>query len=115
MAVALGVVCGSAGAHAVIVAARPAMNSMVGPGELEVRLEFNTRIDGQRSRLSLQRPDGAEATVVLVPTAPPNVLAGRVQATMTGRWKLNWQVLSVDGHITRGEVSFSVRDSVVTP
>jgi methionine-rich copper-binding protein CopC len=34
---------------------------------------------------------------------------------MTGRWKLNWQVLSLDGHLTRGEVSFSVRDSVFTP
>ncbi|TAI60323.1 copper resistance protein CopC, partial [Bradyrhizobium sp. Leo170] len=26
-----------------------------------------------------------------------------------GAWRLRWQVLSVDGHITRGDIPFTVR------
>ena len=86
------------------------MNSTVLPGELEIRLDFNSRIDQKRSRLSLQRPDGGEVAVALVPGGASGVLAGRAQVAEEGRWKLRWQVLSLDGHITRGEVSFSVSD-----
>ena len=101
---------GIASAHAIIVAARPAMNATVARGELEIRLAFNSQVDGKRSRLSLQRPDGSEMVIALAPDAPPGVLAGRAQATVSGHWKLRWQVLSLDGHITRGEVRFSVRE-----
>ena len=99
-----------AGAHAIVVAAQPAMNSTVAQGELEIRLDFNSQIDRKRSRLSLQRPDGSELVIALAPDGPAGVLAGQAQATLSGRWKLRWQVLSLDGHITRGEVRFSVRE-----
>jgi hypothetical protein len=101
---------GIASAHAIVVAAQPAMNSTVGQGELEIRLDFNSQVDTKWSRLSLQRPDGSEVVIALAPDAPAGVLAGRAQATVSGRWKLRWQVLSLDGHITRGEVRFSVRE-----
>jgi methionine-rich copper-binding protein CopC len=101
---------GIARAHAIVVAAQPAMNSTVAQGELEIRLDFNSQIDRKRSRLSLQRPDGSELVIALAPDGPAGVLAGRAQATLSGRWKLHWQVLSLDGHITRGEVRFSVRE-----
>jgi copper resistance protein C len=101
---------GTARAHAIVVVAQPAMNSTVARGELEIRLDFNSQVDRKRSRLSLQRPDGSEMVIALAPDVPPGVLAGRAQATISGRWKLRWQVLSLDGHITRGEVRFSVRE-----
>jgi len=101
---------GIVNAHAIVVAAQPAMNSTVGRGELEIRLDFNTQVDSKRSRLSLQRPDGSEVVIELAPDPPAGVLTGRAQATVSGRWKLRWQVLSLDGHITRGEVRFSVRE-----
>jgi len=102
-------------AHAIIVAAQPAMHATVVQGDLDIRLEFNSQIDRERSRLSLRQPDGSELTVMLAGDAPANVLAGRVRATMTGRWHVDWQVLSLDGHVTRGEVSFSVRDKSSAP
>jgi methionine-rich copper-binding protein CopC len=101
---------GIARAHAIVVAAQPAMNSTVAQGELEIRLDFNSQIDRKRSRLSLQRPDGSELVIALAPDGPAGVLAGQAQATLSGRWKLRWQVLSLDGHVTRGEVRFSVRE-----
>ena len=114
-AAALGLASGRSPAHAIIVAARPAMNATVAQGDLDIRLDFNSRIDPTRSRLSLQRPDGTEAAVALAPSAAPGVLAGRAEATMSGQWKLNWMVLSLDGHITRGEVIFSVRGKPSAP
>ena len=101
---------GIARAHAIIVAAQPAMNSTVARGELEIRLDFNSQIDRKRSRLSLQRPDGSEIIIALAPDGPAGVLAGQAQATLSGSWKLRWQVLSLDGHITRGEVRFFVHE-----
>ena len=87
------------------------MNSVVPAGELEIRLDFNSRIDHKRSRLSLQRPDGTEVAVAPKAGSAAETLAGRAQVAADGRWTLRWQVLSLDGHITRGEVSFSVRDA----
>jgi len=114
-AAALGLASEPVRAHAIIVAARPAMNSVVAQGDLEIRLDFNSRIDRTRSRLSLQRPDGTEAAIAPATGAASSVLTGRAEATMSGRWKLNWLVLSLDGHITRGEVIFSVRAKPSAP
>src|SRR5215471_14135072 len=97
-----------ADAHAIIVSARPGVNSTVAPGDLELRLDFNSRIDAQRSRLRLRGPDGTEIPVALAAQTSPNVVAGHATVMTVGRWKLDWQVLSLDGHITRGEIGFSV-------
>ena len=110
-AVALSLLPDSARAHAIVVTAQPAMNSVVAPGEIAIRLDFNSRVDSQRSGLVLQRPDGTEAAVALARDSPPGVLAASAQVKQSGRWRLHWQVLSLDGHITRGEVDFSVRDA----
>ena len=49
-AIVLGLVPGSAGAHAIIVSAHPEIDSELAPGVTEIRLEFNSRIDAHRSR-----------------------------------------------------------------
>ncbi len=102
-------------AHAIVVTARPAMGATVTPGKLDVRIDFNSRIDAKLSRLRLQRPDGSEVSVPLTTGREGNVLAGSAEVTQDGRWKVLWQVLSLDGHITRGEVMFSVRKKEPTP
>ena len=106
---------GVALAHAIVVAAQPAMKATVAPGDLDIRLNFNSRVDSKRSRFILQRPDGTEMTVVLAPDMPLGVLAGHALVTQEGRWTLRWQALSLDGHITRGEVIFSVRGVAQAP
>ena len=98
-----------AGAHAIIMDARPAMNSTVAPGDIDLRLRFNSKIDVARSSLTLSRPDGATAPIAAASDARKGEIGGRVSATLEGRWTLHWQVLSLDGHITRGDVIFFVR------
>jgi methionine-rich copper-binding protein CopC len=100
-------------AHAIVVAAKPAAKSTVAAGTLEIRLDFNSAIDRRRSSLKLQTPDGIESSVTLT-DAGPGVLAGRAPARVNGAWELHWQVLSRDGHITRGDIPFFVRDAAGT-
>ena len=109
--VAIGLAPAIAFAHAIVVSAMPAVDARVPPGPLHIRLEFNSRIDLDRSRIMLQGPDNADRPVALSHDAPAGTLAGSAHLTLTGPWKLRWQVLSTDGHITRGEIPFQVDDA----
>ncbi len=95
-------------AHAVVVTAQPALDQQVPAGPLDVRLEFNSRIDKERSRLQLTLPDGTRTDVPIVPDGEPNVLTAQVPSLGSGAYTLRWQVLAVDGHITRGDIPFTV-------
>lgn len=111
IAVAIGL-CGagsqSAAAHAVIVQASPTADQHVAPGELDIRIEFNSRIDKARSRLQVTAPAGGRTDVPIDQVGDPNVLAGKTGALTPGAYVLRWQVLAVDGHITRGDIPFMV-------
>jgi methionine-rich copper-binding protein CopC len=109
-AVAAALVAGAAPAwaHAVIVSASPTTNELVAPGKLPVRIEFNSRIDKARSRLQVTAPAGDKADVPIDPSGEPNVVAGTTGALSPGPYVLRWQVLAIDGHITRGDIPFVV-------
>ena len=95
-------------AHAVIVSASPTANQHVAPGELPVRIEFNSRIDKVRSRLQVMAPAGDKTDVPIDQAGDPNVVAGTTGALGPGAYVLRWQVLAIDGHITRGDIPFVV-------
>jgi copper resistance protein C len=73
-------------------------------------LEFNTRIDKTRSRVTVRSAQHAPAPVVINTDDNPTRLSGQFLASAPGKWILAWQVLARDGHITRGEVPFAVTD-----
>jgi hypothetical protein len=97
-----------AAAHAVVVASTPAGNAVVAGPAVELRIEFNQRIDGRRSKLTVVSATGETHAVERVEVDEVNVLAGRVSDVPAGRYSLQWQVLAIDGHITRGEIPFTV-------
>jgi hypothetical protein len=97
-----------AAAHAIIVSSDPAVDAMVRPPSLPIVLRFNSRIDRERSRLTLLRPDGSSEPVALAPEGPPDTLAAKLDGLAPGRYRLRWQVLAIDGHITRGDIPFAV-------
>jgi methionine-rich copper-binding protein CopC len=112
LAVAVGMLVMAAPAvlaHAILVEASPAAGSAVGGPDLAVRLRFNSRIDGARSRLTLVRPDKQERVLTLDEQPGPALLTARVTGLVPGAYRLRWQVLATDGHITRGEVPFRVK------
>lgn len=107
-----GVVAGSrpALAHAILLEASPAANSTVRGPDLDVRLRFNSRIDGERSRLSLGLPGGKVRILELEsPAVGPAILSAKLRGLAPGSYRLRWQVLAADGHITRGEIPFQVK------
>ena len=95
-------------AHAVIVSAAPNADEQVKPGKLAIRLEFNSRIDKERSRLQLTAPDGGKSDVAIDQAGEPNILTGTTGDLTDGDYVLRWQVLAIDGHITRGDIPFKV-------
>lgn len=96
-------------AHAILVEAAPAPGATVAGPALRVALRFNTRIDHVRSGMRLIGADGREIPVPRADgAAPPDMLAGRLDTVAPGRYRLRWQVLAIDGHITRGDVHFTV-------
>lgn len=95
-------------AHAVIVTASPMADQHVAAGKLAVRIEFNTRIDKERSRLQVMAPAGDKADVAIDQVGEPNIVSGTTPDLTPGAYVLRWQVLAVDGHITRGDIPFVV-------
>jgi methionine-rich copper-binding protein CopC len=67
---------------------------------------FNSRIDRARSRLTLIGADRAQTVLALLP-GPDDMLSARA-VLARGRATVRWQVLALDGHITRGDVPFTV-------
>lgn len=96
-------------AHAILLSSTPAAKSVVDGPDLTASLKYNSRIDAKRSRLTLVDPSGAEQTLVIATQSPSEVLEAPVKGLKSGAYILRWQVLAVDGHITRGEIPFSVR------
>lgn len=95
-------------AHAVIVSASPTANEHVVPGKVPVRIEFNSRIDKKRSRLQVAAPAGDKTDIPIDQAGDPNVVAGITGDLTPGAYVLRWQVLAIDGHITRGDIPFLV-------
>ncbi len=94
-------------AHAILVDSTPAPNAHVAPGVLAITMRYNSRIDTGRSKLTLTGPD--EVARRLHVTAGGNEDEMLATATVApGAYTLRWQVLAIDGHITRGSVPFSV-------
>lgn len=95
-------------AHAVVVSAQPAARSVVAAGEVAVDIEFNSRIDAGRSRLSVVDGDSSSLPLTIATDAPANRIRSRTPALEPGQYLLEWYVLSTDGHITRGRLKFEV-------
>jgi copper resistance protein C len=97
-----------AAAHALVVEASPAIDSSVAGPEIAVTLRFNSRLDHRRSLLTLIGPDGGEHRLALSPGSAADTLQAKATGVAPGAYKLRWQVLAIDGHITRGDIPFRV-------
>jgi len=97
-----------AAAHAVLLESSPALKSAVSGPNVPIKLRFNVRIDALRSRLTLIHPDGSTQSLEISKDTPADTLSAEATGLSAGAYRLRWQVLASDGHITRGEISFTV-------
>jgi copper resistance protein C len=98
---------GPAAAHAILLDSAPALGSRVKAGKVAFHLRYNSLIDQRRSRLTLTLPDKTTKVLPIAQNDAQDVLISQAELA-PGAYSLRWQVLAVDGHITRGDIGFTV-------
>jgi methionine-rich copper-binding protein CopC len=99
--------CAGAGAHAIVVSSTPRPAARVQGDALSVEITFNSAIDSTRSHIKLFKPDGA-ALVLPALEATVDTLRAQARGLTPGHYRLHWQALSPDGHISQGDIPFDV-------
>ena len=94
--------------HAILKQSTPSPRSVVAGPNITIRLTFNTRVDAAHSRIYLDDVSTSRLLDVSAQPDPGTLLSG-AQHVRAGEHRILWQVLAIDGHITRGEVPFTVR------
>ena len=101
---------GPAAAHAVVVTSEPVAGATLATAPARVTIRFNSRLDHARSRLLLIGADNAQTPLPIAEGGDAVVLAAPLPAGLApGEWRLRWQVLAIDGHITRGDIPFTLK------
>ena len=95
-------------AHAILMESTPKAHATVTGPDVPIHLRFNVRIDGSRSRVELTAPDGSATTLAAKQDAP-NILQCNATGLKPGAYTLKWNVLASDGHMSKGEVPFTVK------
>jgi len=102
-------VAGTAAAHARLVSANPAPDSVVASPR-SVSMTFSERMVPAFSDFDLVSPTGAEVTVDASVSDDGKTLSGvPARALTSGVWRVNWRIASSDGHRMTGSYSFTVR------
>jgi len=94
--------------HAILKQTSPAAGSTVTGPDVPIMLKFNVRIDATRSKLQLMTPENKMLDLRVEKQASPDILTAKATGLSAGEYKIAWQVLAPDGHITRGLVPFKV-------
>ena len=99
---------GSVLGHAVLKESHPAANGNVSGPDVPIMLKYNARIDAKLSKLQLLHPDNTTSDLKIQDQTSADTLNAKATALKPGAYRILWQVLAPDGHITRGEVPFTV-------
>jgi methionine-rich copper-binding protein CopC len=94
--------------HAILKSSSPANGGSVTQPDMPVTLTFNVRIDAARSKLQLLMPDASTVDLPIGKSPSADRLVSSVTGLRPGAYAIRWQVLAPDGHISRGEIPFTV-------
>jgi methionine-rich copper-binding protein CopC len=96
-------------AHAKLVSATPAANAMAMPPPTELRLKFSEAIELKFTKVTVTGP-GKKKVGTGTPTLDPNDKTSLIVPLSAplpdGKYTVDWQALSADGHKTKGTYSF---------
>ena len=100
----------AAHAHAFLDRASPAVGSTVHTPPTEVRIQFSEALEPAYSTAHVEDASGTSVGTgdAHIDQTERSVLIVPVGALKPGRYKVIWQVLSVDTHVTNGTFSFTV-------
>ena len=96
--------------HAILKSSSPAKGGSVTHPDIPVTLTFNVRVDAARSKLQLLMPDASTVDLPIGKSPSPDTLVSKLTGLKPGAYAIRWQVLAPDGHISRGEIPFTIRN-----
>ena len=101
--------------HATLVSSEPAANSRLASPPTQVRLVFSEPIEGKLAKVTLVPATGAP--IALRAGGDPrdvHAVIAPVDALSAGSYKVEWRVVSADGHPVDGSFNFTVGDTIVS-
>jgi methionine-rich copper-binding protein CopC len=97
----------SVAAHSLLIASVPSADTVVAEAPA-VTLRFNNRIEKKLSRVRLVSAHGDSQILPLRGEGPVDTLEAPLPRLAAGRYRIEWRVLSTDGHVVSGAFGFSV-------
>ena len=96
-------------AHAYPSNVSPADGSTVTQSPREIRIQFTEGVELEFSRVDVKSTNGERVTQGKLRKVAEDTLAIDVKPLSTGAYLIEWQVLSVDTHITEGLLRFTLK------
>lgn len=96
-------------AHGELVAAMPPPGAAVSGSPANVRLQFSEGIEAKFSGLEVVTAAGQRVPIGRAAMQGATVTVPIAAPLAPGAYRVNWHVLSVDGHRTTGSFTFEVR------
>lgn len=98
----------SARAHSLLLESAPAADAQLAAPPAEISLRFNNRIEKKLSTIRLLDERGGARPLTMLADGPADRLTATVPPLDPGPWRVEWRVLSTDGHVVSGRFSFRV-------
>jgi len=98
----------SARAHSLLLDSAPAADALLAAPPPEISLRFNNRIEKKLSTIRLLDERGGVRPLAMLADGPADRLTATVPSLDPGAWRVEWRVLSTDGHVVSGRFSFRV-------
>jgi methionine-rich copper-binding protein CopC len=96
-------------AHSLLLESSPAANATLEASPSELRLRFNNRIEKRLSRLKLVDERGGARDLAVAEDGAADRLTAPMPSIAPGKYRVEWQVLSTDGHVVSGRFTFTVK------
>jgi methionine-rich copper-binding protein CopC len=107
LAVLLCVLASSATSHSLLLESSPAAGATVSAPD-QIILRFNNRVEKGLSRLRLVDAAGAAQSLPIAADHGVDRLTAALPPLRPGPYRVEWQVLSADGHVVSGRFAFTV-------
>jgi copper resistance protein C len=98
----------SAHAHSLLLESAPVADAQLAAPPTEISLRFNNRVEKKLSTIRLVDERGGVRPVTMLADGPADRLTASVPSLDPGAWRVEWRVLSTDGHVVSGRFSFRV-------
>jgi copper transport protein len=100
--------------HATLISSEPAANARLASAPSRIRLVFNEPVEGKLGKITLV-PGSGSAIMLRTGADPRDVHAviAPVDSLAAGSYRVDWRVISADGHPVDGTFVFSVGDTTL--